>query len=227
MNTCTKKKLTAIKWLTSCVGLLCAFSAHANIVFYDNQSDFLANSTAILRVTFNSFGDIPYSYNDVGSTYVENNVAIHQGPGGGSLVVLGPRPGEMPTSALVAAGEEDFVLAFGGAASHAVGFSTFNNIFGSPVVDVYDQNNQLIASHTLTQAPSTQGFFGITSDQIIGQVRWVALHGESSDTYIDNIYVDNAAAVPEPSTYAMLTLGICCMGIMFRRKSKLSGSRLF
>ena len=203
--------------LVVCMGLLFNASANATVTFYDTQSDFLANSSATLRATFESSAGGVYFEGG----YFEGGVNVHPGPTNGQTTLY-PRPGAYPenSQALTSHGNEDFILTFGNAPTHAIGFTSFTNPYAPPVVTVYGAANDIIGSLTLTQLPSTEGCVGIISDQEIGQVRWLATDGQVADTLIDDVYVDNAvAAVPEPETYTMLFLGLGLIGVAYRRGS--------
>lgn len=118
------------------------------------------------------------------------------------------------TNVLTSSGNQDITLSFSGPAPKVVGFDSFTNHFGPPVVSVFDTAHSLIGSFTLTQGPSTAGFVGITSSVGLGEVRWLGDRGQDKDTGIDNVRV--STPVPEPQSWALMMAGLAVAGFVRR-----------
>jgi len=182
--------------------------ANAQIVFYDNAATFEAASTSSVAATFYGFTpvnvDIPIPPNPPislgGVTFTPGNVGPGENP---NLFVATPTAtaGVMfsvprANNVLTCSGNENIDMAFSTGPT-AVGFDTYLNPFTPPTVSVYDVHGNLLATHVLTQPPSTKGFLGIISAVPIGKVNWSADdridtgHGVS-DPILDGIVLPGA-----------------------------------
>ena len=188
--------------------------ANAQIVFYDNAATFEAASTSSVAATFYGFTpvnvDIPIPPNPPislgGVTFTPGNVGPGENP---NLFVATPTAtaGVMfsvprANNVLTCSGNENIDMAFSTGPT-AVGFDTYLNPFTPPTVSVYDVHGNLLATHVLTQPPSTKGFLGIISAVPIGKVNWSADDridtGHGVDTGIDNVRA--GATRPHPVTF--------------------------
>lgn len=102
----------------------------------------------------------------------------------------------LTSNVLTVSGNENFDIIFADPPT-AVGFDTITNFSATkPIVSVFDTDDVLIGTYTLTQAPDTFGFVGITSRVPIGRVHWLAHLGGIEDTGIDNVRVGSALFEP-------------------------------
>jgi hypothetical protein len=192
--------------------------AMSAVTFYSSLASFQANSSTTLEATFeaiNHEGAISNPYTEGRVTFSDPKNLYNAMPGGPAAVQDFDAP--VTSNVLTVSGNEDITMTFSGPAPTAIGFDSLTNRFGAPVVTVFDTFNVLIGTYVLTQAPSTLGFVGITSDVGIGSVHWLADHGEIKDTGIDNVRV---GSIPEPQTYALMLAGLGVLGFIGRRRGK-------
>lgn len=191
-----KKLLVAIWAMT----VLSSVVAQAQVTSYNNPSSFSAASTTTVQATFESF---PVAPANLGSNIADGCVNVsfsfaNQPPGTLGIAVLAfPN-----TKVLSAHGNEDLTLTFSPACTGptAVGFDTYTNRFSPPTVTVVDSNSN-VTTFTLSQAPNSAGFFGVTSPVPIVSIRWFGVNGNPvpplEDTAIDNIRVGVVQAMSE------------------------------
>jgi hypothetical protein len=81
-----------------------------------------------------------------------------------------------------------------------------------------------IPGEILSSRPAgSRGFYGFTSSAAISEVRFIARSGIETYTF-DNLRFGQAAAVPEPATWAMMLGGFGLVGASIRRKRASSAS---
>ena len=209
-----------------------AFPAHAGTFSYDSLSAFQAASSTMVQATFEGFTPVDTL---IFAPIVEGTVTFTPGPTDypnipPNLVVASPSGspstyfGEPLTSnVLTVDGNENIDMTFS-TPTTAVGWDSYTNKFADPTVSVYNTNNVLLAAFTLTQAPDTEGFFGVISTVPIGRINWLGVNGGIVNTGIDNIRT-NSAPVPEFSTtvsFGLLLLlglgGLACRA--YHRKAQ-------
>jgi hypothetical protein len=176
--------------------------AGAQVTFYQDLASFQHQIGVFLVSTFEAkaFGGTP-AFDEGGIGFAAhpplNNLFIIDGSV--SLANTNPTP---TSKGLTGNGQDDIDLTLP-ANTLAVGFDTITNQFAPPVVTVYAPNGTVLATHTLTQAPNTYGFLGISSGASIGKVRWQGFQGHIQNTVIDNVRI--AVALPAlPSTWGRL-----------------------
>lgn len=157
-----------------------AFQSAANTSVVETFESFTPTSTTLFNPQ--TFGDITIT--PLGGTPAPNLFIFPPELGNGSDFGV-----PLTSNVLTANGNEDFELTFATPPT-AVGFDTITNFSTTkPLVRVYDTNDVLIGTYSLTQSPASFGFVGITSNVPIGKIRWTAFQGEVQDTAIDNIQV--------------------------------------
>ena len=83
-------------------------------------------------------------------------------------------------------------------------------------LSAYDASNNLLGSRSLaaTRASNAGEFFGLGFGS---DIAYATITGDSSDyVFVDNLTL--AAAVPEPSTYGLMALGLAGLGFAARRR---------
>lgn len=208
--------------LCTALGLAAAPSAAAVVTFYNSAAAFNAVATTTLRADFEGFNraadtpGISNPYTEGGVTF-SNPSNLYVAARTGAAVAVGDIEFPITSNVLTVSGNEDILMSFGGLAARAMGFDSFTNRFGAPVVSVFDLSDVLIGSTVLTQGPNSAGFVGISADVVIGSVRWLATSGGIKDTAIDNIRV-GSNAIPEPSTLALLLCSLAALRVAPRRR---------
>ncbi len=113
------------------------------------------------------------------------------------------------------------VFNFANGGTTAVGFDYFNpgtNGNFVSAIQVFDRNGALLASVSPTST-ATGAFFGITSTTAIGRItmqNFAPGPGSENVEVADNISF--GAAIPEPSTLALLGLGALTLGLATRKR---------
>lgn len=164
---------------------------NAAVAFYDNLASFQAASVTTVAVSFEGFSPtnvgIPPTLTLGGVTFT--SLEPVNGPNFVVAEAGYPLFDTPPISTvLTVSGNENIDMDLSTTPT-AVGFDTYTNQYDPAVVSVYDTQGNLIATHTLAQAPGTLGFMGITSDVPIGKVNWRADRGGLRNTAIDNVRV--------------------------------------
>ena len=197
--------------------LLCCTvaGAQAQVTPYDSLSAFQTASNTAVVVTFNAFTpkdtnvfippDPPYTEGGIAFLPIDSLPATPNlyvaAPGGACSGCFGV---PLTQNVLTSSGNEHIDMTFASPPT-AVGWDTYTNSFAPPVVTVYDASDNLLGTFTLTQAPRTLGFFGITSTIPIGRIDWLATLGGVEDTGLAQFRVGSLATVPEPGLLALLT----------------------
>lgn len=160
--------------------------ATAAVTFYTDETQFVIDTGAPVVADFNSRPPGPnlaFTLGGVGFAAHPplNNLFIVDG----SAPLLNTNP--TPLSRGLTGNGSDDIDVTPPSGTLALGFDTITNRFGPPVVTVYAPDSSVIATHTLTQAPNTFGFFGVLSTTPIGKVRWLADSGQTQNTVIDDV----------------------------------------
>lgn len=194
-------------------------SARAQLTWYTSSALFTAGATAPVTADFeglpygaiSSFTQGVVTFTSPGSTLFVTT------PTGAARFDMSPRPA---SNMLVGNGPDDLLLTVAGGGTSAIGFDVATNAWAMPTVSVWDVANVFLGSYTLTQAPNTYGFFGVSSVTDIGSVRFVAVNGNIQDSGIDNVRVGVAApapvTTPEPTSLALLLTGASFVAIRRR-----------
>lgn len=125
---------------------------------------------------------------------------------------------------LTANGDENLVAGSLATAATAVGFDTFFNGLGPLTLSVFGPGNVFLDSITFVTGldPATgladKGYLGFTSTTPIAGFQFESTNGGTLNTGFTDISI---AAVPEPSTWAMMILGFAGVGFMaYRRRNQ-------
>lgn len=201
-----------------------ATAASAGVVTFTSLSAFQAVSTISNTEDFESF-DQGYLSNP----FTTHGIKFTQLAGGHPNVIpyisnpgnLG-NPYEPTTKTLDGNGDENFLIQLADNSTFtAFGFNVVTNVFGAPVVSLFDSGNSLIGSYTLTQDPNTFGFFGITSTIPIASVTFIVDRGWVQNTALDNIQIGAAGTeTPEPAMGATAGLALVALAGMARRSRR-------
>ena len=210
--------------LQAAVALLFASSAHAQIAVYDSQASFLAAVTGAQVDTFNDLNQALYPgtlVRTAGSYSYEVSA------------ISGLYPGSVSGDRFMATNTATDPLNFSnfsGSASAIGGFFFSSNISGAFVPSA--QISLLVTDSlgNLTEVilnPTTSSFRGFTSTGTISSLAVTAYNPMSGNNFlwpsVDNLTLATAAsvaAVPEPSTWAMMLFGFGAMGVAFRRRKR-------
>lgn len=111
-------------------------------------------------------------------------------------------------------GYRNLSAAISGSSTTGISFSAF---------DLYaaDQTT-VIASGLVTNPFPTLAFAGLYADAISPTTYWIRITGTNTLTSNYNGSLALTAAVPEPSTYGMLALGLGLIGFAVHKRSKFS-----
>ncbi|MEM9544311.1 MAG: PEP-CTERM sorting domain-containing protein, partial [Cyanobacteria bacterium P01_E01_bin.42] len=197
------------------------------VTFYTNFADFDAATTTTLVEDFEavfpkstnlpsfvSNGNTYTGITSTGSAFPNVNVVPAGATGFGVPVTT--------SSVLTASGDEDFRVDFGTPAE-AVAFDTYLNVFGPATVRVFGASG-LLDTLSLTHDPTTVGFLGMTSTELITAIQWTSPNGSITDTGIDNIRLGDiidSEPVPEPtSILSLLVLGTLGGRSLLKRRSQ-------
>jgi len=215
---------------TLCLTIIAARSQAAVIVYSDLPTFQAATNTTVVA-NFNAFtpknADV---YIPPNAPYIEGGITfspVDSLPFAPNLYV--ETPGTPATTDLAVPNTENVLTASGNehldftfaASPTAVGFDTFTNGSTPPVITIYDTSNDVVATINLSQAPDSQGFFGVTSTVPIGKMDWLATNGQVVDTGVADFRV--GTAVPEPASLALFGLGAA--RLLARRRRGASPTR--
>ncbi|MBP0016304.1 MAG: PEP-CTERM sorting domain-containing protein [Cyanobacteria bacterium SBLK] len=204
--------------------LLKSQSAQA-VSFFTDFAAFDAITTTTLVEDFEAFSpkDRPLSsFVSNGNTYT----GISSGRRSPNVAVGSPgyRNFGVPvtnSSVLAANGDENFKIDFGTPAE-AVGFDTYLNAYGPATVQVFGTNG-LLDTFILQHDPTTVGFLGMASSDLITSIQWTTVRGGVVNTGIDNIRLGeiDSSTIPEPtSLLSLLVLGVLGGGSFLKRRSQ-------
>ncbi len=198
----------------------------AAVTIYSDLPTFQAASDTTVVVNFNAFPAFYTNYYiPPNAPYIEGGVTftpVDSLPFAPNLYVETP---SLPATSglavantenvLTASGNEHFDFTFS-ASPTAIGFDTFTNDAAPPVVTIYDTTDDVLATINLSQAPDSQGFFGVTSTVPIGKIDWLATDGQNVNTGVADFRV---GTVPEPTSLSLLGLGAGALLSRRRRHS--------
>jgi hypothetical protein len=204
---------------------LLALASQANATVYlNNQAAYnAAASTAVLVEDFEATGQpldtqlyAGFSHNGVTWLGLAGTPAPHVWIASAGYNNFGAGVGTTTSKVLTANGDESFVVTFASAVS-AFGFDAYFNGLGPTTLNVYN-GVTLIDSLTTPGGFDFIGHLGVAGDGAITSFTWVTTLGGRLNTGIDNL---TTAAIPEPSTYALMALGLAAVAGMSRRRRSL------
>ncbi len=130
---------------------------------------------------------------------------------------FGAGVGTTTSTILTANGDESFVVSFASAVS-AFGFDAYFNGLGPTTLNVFNGVN-LVDSLTTPGALDFKGHLGVASVGNITSFSWVTTSGGQLNTGLDELTTAQAA-VPEPSAYVLMMLGLGAVTGLSHRRSR-------
>ncbi|MEP6778443.1 MAG: PEP-CTERM sorting domain-containing protein [Gemmatimonadaceae bacterium] len=216
------------------LALVIAVPASAQITTYSTRAGFVGVAGPITTETFQSCGtttttlgtNTTLSATNLGPCSSINSNMTFRPQAEGELYIAGPNQSSNITTALGVNGPAGGYneVAFG-SSMKAFGADLFQNIgggfqfeVGQPFLAVIlGAGNAVVGSFSFNIAATTGGFFGFTSVQNVTAVRISQTTGYG---VMDNVSIGAASTstVPEPSIWALMTAGLCAVGVVARRR---------
>ena len=207
-----------------------AVPASAATTIYNNRASFSAAAGDTTVETFNSFR----GQNDFRTTPINLAAFSLVGFGNqGDRNRIDPSPtfsfGSIDGTALVNAftagtGATQFA---GGRGGFDINFNAPIFAFGADFTGFGGADTQITAAGSSVNFPAqglfTKGFLGFTSDTAFTNIHFEGSPGKGDGFFFDNATFSSpavAAAVPEPSTWALMLIGFGAVGYEMRRKNK-------
>jgi hypothetical protein len=206
----------------SAAALLAVSGAANATVYLNNQAAYNAAApTAVLTEDFEATGQpldtqIYPGFSNNGVTYLglAGTPAPHVYIASAGYNNFGAGVGTTTSKILTANGDESFVVSFASAVS-AFGFDAYFNGLGPTTLNVFN-GVTLLDTLTTPGALDFKGHLGVAGVGPITSFTWVTTSGGQLNTGIDNL--TTAQAIPEPSTYALMALGLAAVAGLSRRR---------
>ncbi len=178
--------------------LAAAGTAPAAVTVYTDAATFTIDTNAGVVADFEGRSTGPTgSFAQGGVTFMSHPPLDNLYIIDGTFLNTNPLPA---SQALTGNGVDDFDL-LAPAGTYGFGFDTITNDAAPPVVTVYDADGSVLISYTLTQGPNTAGFVGFLSTTPIAKVRWQTEGGESINTAIDNVRINESTVAAEGASF--------------------------
>jgi hypothetical protein len=211
-----KRLATIAPFAAACIAL----PAQSANVFINSEAAFLAASpTASLIEDFEATGQptdtqIYNSFSHNGVTYIG-----HAGTPAANVYLasagynnFGAGVGTTTSTILVANGDESFEVLFSAPVT-SLGFDTYFNGLGPVTVKLFNGATETFSFSV--DGYDHRGHLGFTNTGPVTSFTFVSTLGGRLNTGIDNLLT---SAVPEPSTYALMAVGLAAIGAMARRR---------
>lgn len=207
---------------------VCAIFASANtnakIVFFNNEADFNLTAKTNLIETFDDLFPTDTTISSPLVRGIATYSSLYR-----NLVVTGANTtydnfgsvlNPFKGSVLTANGPENINVTFS-SQLYAVGFDAYLNGLGNTTINVYQDSTLLQTLDLSNINGGGKVFVGIVSDTSFNVFQWASTGGGVKNSAIDSIRV---AAIPEPSSYALILLGlgaIACLSLRRRFQLKM------